>query len=165
MAAVGRRRRVGRVRLVEVKESEEAGAPLGRDPARERLHGEGAVALEVADGLRPAFHFDGVVVEVEALRDPRRRPQDVGGDGAPGVPSGRLEASGQRGVIGREPEADVVANAVVRGQEAGQHRGVRGQREGTVAVEIVEHDPLPPQPVRYSNRAEGPPMAAREPRA
>ncbi len=142
VAAIGRRRRVGRVRLVEMEESEEARALLGPDPARERLHGHGAVALEVADGLRPPFRLDGVVVEVEALRDPRRRPQNVGGDGRPRVQSGRLEASGQRGVIGREPEADVVAHAVVRGQEAGQHRGVRGQREGTVAVEIVEDDAL-----------------------
>src|SRR5262249_52845210 len=60
----------------------------------------------------------------------------------------------------REREALVVADTMVRRQEPGEHRGVRGQGERTVAVHVLEDDALAAQRVELRGAALGVPVDA-----
>ena len=144
---MGGGRRIGRVRLVEVEEGEEAPAAAGLHPPRQGFDADRAVALLVGHRLRGAVGVDGVVVRVEAIGDPRRAPQHVRGDRRSGLQPGRVEPGGERAPGSVEPEAQVVADAVVGRDEPGQHGRVGGQRQRAVAVDVLEEDAFPRQGV------------------
>jgi hypothetical protein len=138
--AIGRRRRVGRVRLVEMQEGEEALSSARLDPGRHRLDGDRAVALLLRQSAVSHVDGDGVVEPVEPGADSRGPAQDVGRHRASGGHARRVIARGQRAPRGIEREAQVVAHAVMGRKEAREERRVRGQGERAMAVDVLEHD-------------------------
>ncbi len=150
---VGRERVVGRVGLVEVKEGEKAAPILSQDPPSERIHRHRPVPSLGGQRRLGGVDLEGVVVEVEAPRDPRRRAQHEGRDRPPRGPARLPEAGGQRGVVGGEGEAHVVPDAVVRRQQTSEERRVGGQGQRAVAVDVLEHNSLSAQGVEVGGRA------------
>src|SRR6185295_1191523 len=95
LRGVGLRRRIGRVRLVEVEEKEER-TVLGRvEPwlrGLQRLPARPLQAAEPGAGAK----LDAVLVEVEAGRDPALALEHVGRDRAAGLVPGLLQRLGQK---------------------------------------------------------------------
>ena len=134
-----RRRRVGRVRLVQVHEQEE---PRRRPRVEPSIHGRdgvGAIALDVAEGDLGRGRRQRVVVDVEAGAETGGRAHDVGRD-EPGRPvAKRTEHRGQTRLIALQREAHVVADAVLEREAARQDRRVGGQCLWRMRVGLLEH--------------------------
>jgi hypothetical protein len=89
-----------------------------------------------------------VVVEIERRAEARVRAQDVGRDGGAGrVPSLREHLRQRRVACGVETVAEIVADFVVGGEEAGEHGYVRRQRHRAVRVRVLEEDAVAAQRV------------------
>ena len=143
--AIGLRRLIGGVRLVQVKEQEEWLAGGGAEP---RLHGVERLLPGPLQAAEPGAgaKLDGVLVEIERRREPGLALEHEGGDPGACRIAGVLQHLRQEGQLvpgdlrGVEPVADVVAHAVRRGQQAGQDRAVGRQGQRCVRVRLgVEH--------------------------
>ena len=149
---IARRERLGRlvgvVRLEQVQPQEERRARHLVEPG-----------LGLPDRLRPPT-LDGrqiqharildlelVVVAVEAPVDPPPPVQDEGADEASGAAARGGEILGQRRQPLVQRIADVLADTVNRGVDAGHDRAVRGESEGHRRHRVLEQDALAREPV------------------
>ena len=124
----GARRRVGRVRVVEVDPREE-----GPRSARARARRRAASATSFAGPLRALRRGPGVSCRPSSkVSKPAREAEGgrdgVGADERAGAVARALEPRGQRGVGVASVKSDVVAHAVHRRVLAGEDGGVRRAR-------------------------------------
>ena len=147
------RRRVRRMRLVEVKKREHLRVGLTIEPGAERVDGEAAVALRVGQRFTTPCHLDRIVEEVEPVGDARLMPQNVRRHGGARRVAAGFEARRERAAGGLQRVPDVVANAVVSGKESGHQRCVRRQRQRAMAVHIVEHDRVAAKSIQHRRRS------------
>ena len=121
-------------------EEEEDRPVLLIDPLLGHADRLATVALNASDDLRRTDRLDLVVVEVESAGDSRVAPKNERRDGSSGRVPILLQQRRQRWDRVGELEADVVAHAMIRGQESGEHGQVRWQRERAVAVGATIED-------------------------
>ena len=145
-------RRVRRVRLVEVEEREEAARALGLGEARDGFGRDGAVPLQIADRLGPRLRLEGVVPGGEAVGDAGGPPQHEGRHGAGGRIARGLEAVRECPVLRVQREADVVAHAVRRREQAREERRVGGERHRAMAERALEQHSLAGERVEHGRR-------------
>jgi hypothetical protein len=142
LAREPRRRRVGGVRIEEMDPEEEGSraVELVEPSQRAADGGVGAALRHHAELLGPTA-LEIVVVDLEPLGQTEaavehRRRHERGG--AIAAPAQRL---GQRGGVVAESVQAVVADAVRRRIAAGQHRGVRRQRDRRRGIGALEAGP------------------------
>ena len=137
------RRLVGRVRVVEVDPGEELLRLHALEPREREVHHLVALLLdgaEVHDLVLREVEAVGVVVE--ALVEAPARVEHPGADEGPGRVAGLLQPLGERRRLLLDEEAAVVADAVVRGDEPGEDRRVRGKRQRHRGRGLLEEDAL-----------------------
>ena len=120
--SMARRRRIGRVRLVQMKECEDRTARVSVDPAGQRVHRDPAVALRVGERFTGSGDLNPVVEEIEPAIDAGLMAKNVCGHGTAGGVAGRLEPAGERALIRFERVANVVADTVTEGYETREQR-------------------------------------------
>ena len=143
--------RLGRVprhvRLVDVEEVEKRPRGMRVQPALREAEGDAPRALLVGEA-RAVARVERVLVLVEQAGEPRLAPEHVRRDRGPRRVAPRLQQAREVRVPGTvEGEADVVAHAVLRGQEAGEHRDVRRQRHRAGAPRALEEERVPPKAI------------------
>jgi hypothetical protein len=135
------RRLVREVRLVQVDEGEPPLAADRFDPPQRRAHRFGARPLGHREGGRLRSP-QAVVVDVEAPVETEARIERERAHEGPGAPAPLAEDRGERGPVGREPEARVVVDAVAQGVLAGEQVRVGGQGHDVVRPGRLEPDTL-----------------------
>jgi hypothetical protein len=145
--AVGLRRIVGHVGLVEVEEEEEPRVLLRLHPFPGQRLRRGAGPLEVGEG-RPGPRVDRVLVRIERGGETGLAAEHVGRHGRRrGIPL-LLQDRRQARVVGApEGEADVVPHAVLGGLQPREQGDVGREGHGTRAVGMPEQDRFAPQAV------------------
>ncbi len=128
------------VHVVQVQEQEEARRALAVEPLLGRRFRVGAVAPDVAHRRARRGRGHVGVEEVEPLADARVGAQHERRHDAAGGEPALVEQAGQRLGVRLQDETEVVADAVLEGELAGQHRGVRRQRLRRLRVGVIEHD-------------------------
>ena len=139
---VRRRRRVRRVRLIEMEKGEERLAGVAVDPGGQRVGGDLPVALRFGERFARTGDGQPVVEEIEPAIDAGLVAQHVRRDRGAGDVARGLEPDGECALGGRDGVADIVADAVMQGQPAAQQRRVRGQRERSLAEHLFEHEAI-----------------------
>ena len=133
-------RLVGKMRLVDVHEEEERPRLHALDPGHGAANRLAAGPLQQAHVARPlhvAAH--GIVEEVHGVVDAGRAAQHVARHGGPRGVAVRPEDPGQRRARASvEVVAEVRPHAVLRREQARQHRQVRGEGQRTLAVGVLE---------------------------
>ena len=120
-------RRVRRVRLVQMEEGKHAAARAcfeALDPSGERVDRETAVALRVGERFARSGHLNSIVEEIEPAIDAGLMAKDVRGDRAAGGIARDLEPAGQRLLIVLQRVTNVVAEPMMKRQEACEQRRV-----------------------------------------
>ena len=133
----GLRRRVGIVQVEHVDPGEPLPG-LGRNPVQGRsddLVGRPFDDVEVLVLGEPRV----VVIEVEALVEPKTGIEDEGADESGGPVAAGLEDLGQGLVTVLQPEARVVADPVIEGCRSRHDVGVGGPRQGRLGIGAGEH--------------------------
>ena len=137
------RRLVGRVGVVEVDPGEELLRLHALQPLEREVHHLVALLLdgaEVHDLVLREVEAVGVVVE--ALVEAPPRVEHPGADEGAGRVAARLHPLGERRRLLLDEEAAVVADAVLRGDEPGEDRRVRGKRQRHRGRGLLEEDAL-----------------------
>ena len=148
-ALVGLDRLVGRVRLVDVEEEEEGAILHALEPRAGERRGLVAPALDAPRGVCARRRDDPILVEIEPAGEAARPAHHPGGDRGAGGVAALLEEPRQRRMGLRvEPVAEVVADAVLERQQAGQDRDVGRQGQRDVGVGVLEQDRVLAEPVQ-----------------
>ena len=153
----GLRRRVRRMRVVEVDPPEEARSGDLVEP-RQRVIGYFiAGPIDAAERQRLIFRQVEVVeVGLKALRDPPLVIEYVGADEPAGGEAARLQPLGHRRLAVVEEEPSVVAHAVPRRELSREDRRVRRQRQRRRRDGLLEEHTFARQPIEVGrfDRAE-----------
>ncbi len=151
------RRFVGSVGIVEVHPEETRLSLLRPPPCESEAHhlvpaplGDDEVLLVRALGVT-------VVVDVEPAIEPELRVERKRADERSGGVARAAQDGGEGRHRRREPEAAVLAHAVLKRIEPGEDVGVGGQRHHVVSVGVGEHPPLGGQAIE--NGSLRPPVA------
>ena len=145
----GFRRIVRRVRVVEVQPGEEALRRVLVQPGCRVVDHFTRAARHVAERDRLVLrHVELVDVRVEPAVQPPFRVENEGAHERARLPASVLEDAGQRRVPAIEDVSPVVADAMLRGQQAGEDRGVRRQGQRRRGKRLLEQHPLGRQPIQ-----------------
>ncbi len=139
LAVEGRRRLVGRVRIVEVHPEKERLAGIARQPLHRLVHHHIPRTLhQVEIGVFQAVEIEVVVVKIKSLVQTEAVVEHGGTEhGSGGVPL--LPQNGGQGRLLRiQPVAAEIVNAAVHGVGAGHHHGVRRQGDGHRSIGVLE---------------------------
>ncbi len=150
---------VRRVRLVEVEKGERRRVRRLPEPPLEQGGRLRPRPLDAALRLHRGRRLEAVLVIVEAAARPRARVQDDGRDRAARPVSRLLQQLGEGRDVGLQAVAEVVTDAVERGEDAGEERDVGRERQRHVRVGPREENGVLPE---LRHRRRGDPLVAIE---
>ena len=143
------RRRVGRVRLVQMQKQEDRRTGDGRlfEPAFGHLQRIAPVTLHLDARCAGRSLRQAVVVGLETARQTHLLPEHVRRDHRGRPVAERGQELRQQRLLGTDREAQVVAHAVLDRQQPGEHRDVGRQRLRRVRIRALEQHRVGDEPV------------------